>query len=64
MIYFAIFPVHPINPQANTNDILKEEIAHFKEYLDSKGSQFGSLTEFLPFFALPYIANPRVTSCL
>lgn len=60
MVYFAIFPGHPINPQAR--DCV--DMGEFKAYLDSKGARFSSSPEFLPFYALPYVKNPQVIPCL
>ena len=62
MVYFAVYPVHPINPNAGDFEALRKEIEQFKYYLDSKGSELSSLSEFLPFYALPYIKNPHVFS--
>ncbi len=59
-VYFAVFPVHPVNPSAGNPDILKTEVENFKAYLDSRGTELSSLAEFLPFYALPYIKNPQV----
>ncbi len=33
-------------------------MAEFKIYLDSNGSDLAKTSEFLPFYALPYIKNP------
>ena len=34
-------------------------MANLKYYLETKGSEMSQTTEFLPFFALPFIPNPR-----
>lgn len=34
-------------------------MANLKYYLETKGSNMSQTTEFLPFFALPFIPNPR-----
>lgn len=58
-IYFAIFPVHPNNPQAGQNQKeLKKELHAFKVFLDTKGNELSQTSEFLPFYALPYVPNP------
>ena len=58
-IYFAIFPVHPNNPQAHNNEKeLRKELMAFKIFLDTKGSELSKTSEFLQFYALPYVSNP------
>lgn len=37
---------------------LKRELAAFKEFLDSSGSQLSKTSEFLQYYALPYVSNP------
>ncbi|NWS76321.1 ARMC9 protein, partial [Crotophaga sulcirostris] len=39
---------------------LEERIAHFKAYLETKGAALSQTTEFLPFYALPFVPNPMV----
>ena len=58
-IYFAIYPVHPINPQASQNEKeLRKELLAFKHFLDTKGAELSKTSEFLQFYALPYVTNP------
>ncbi len=61
-IYFAIFPVHPNNPSVGVtggaNAELRKELAAFKIFLDTKGSELSKTSEFLQFYALPYVQNP------
>ena len=38
--------------------MLKSEQAEFKRYLDNAGSELSKTSEFLAFYALPYIPNP------
>jgi hypothetical protein len=49
--------VHPINPQQSEKQ-LKIELNAFKNFLDTKGSELSKTSEFLPFYALPYVGNP------
>ncbi|XP_021252767.1 lisH domain-containing protein ARMC9 isoform X2 [Numida meleagris] len=37
---------------------LEERISHFKSYLETKGAALSCTTEFLPFYALPFVPNP------
>ncbi|NXG30889.1 ARMC9 protein, partial [Dromaius novaehollandiae] len=39
---------------------LEERICHFKTYLETKGAALSQTTEFLPFYALPFVPNPMV----
>nr|XP_045003262.1 lisH domain-containing protein ARMC9 isoform X2 [Jaculus jaculus] len=39
---------------------LDERISYFKTYLETKGASLSQTTEFLPFYALPFVPNPRV----
>ncbi|ELK17120.1 LisH domain-containing protein ARMC9 [Pteropus alecto] len=38
---------------------LDERISYFKTYLETKGAALSQTTEFLPFYALPFVPNPR-----
>lgn len=39
-------------------DLDKQEVQVFKHYLDTKGHKLAQTSEFLQFYALPYIPNP------
>ncbi|NXE04830.1 ARMC9 protein, partial [Lophotis ruficrista] len=39
---------------------LEERISYFKAYLETKGAALSQTTEFLPFYALPFVPNPVV----
>lgn len=55
-IYFAIYPALP---GANgTEKMLKHELGAFKLFLDTKGAELSQTSEFLPYYALPYVQNP------
>ena len=32
---------------------------HFKVFLETAGASLSQTTEFLPYYALPYVPNPR-----
>jgi hypothetical protein len=58
-IYFVIYVFHPHNQQGQrSSETLKIEQAEFKKYLDNAGSELSKTSEFLAFYALPYIPNP------
>jgi hypothetical protein len=61
-IYFVIYIHHPYNNQSyrpRTEKELKKEQNDFKQYLDTKGAELSRTSEFLAFYALPYIQNPK-----
>lgn len=37
---------------------LDERISYFKTFLETKGAALSQTTEFLPFYALPFVPNP------
>lgn len=55
-VFFAVFPLHPAN-RVKFGDI-NESLRRFKEFLDTHNADLSQSTEFLPFYALPYIPNP------
>lgn len=55
-VFFAVFPLHPAN-RVKFGDI-SESLSRFKQFLDTHQSDLSKSTEFLPFYALPYIPNP------
>ena len=64
-IYFSIFPI--LKPNANINDIriqknLKQNMEEFKLYLEQNNTEQFKSPEFLSYYALPYIPDPRKNS--
>ena len=55
-IYFAIYPA--LEGTGAHQRQLQHELAAFKHFLDTKGSELSQTSEFLPYYALPYVANP------
>uniref|UniRef100_A0AAQ6IVA6 LisH domain-containing protein ARMC9 n=1 Tax=Anabas testudineus TaxID=64144 RepID=A0AAQ6IVA6_ANATE len=53
-IHFTIYPLrrHPTEFQ--------ERISYFKQYLETRGAALSQTTEFLPYYALPFVPNPTV----
>ena len=61
-IYFSIFPL--LKPNSNINNpntqkILKQNMEEFKIYLEQNNTEQFKIQEFLPYYALPYIPDPR-----
>ena len=56
-VYFAIYEVHPF--LGNKKELNRDAINDFKTYLEEKGADLAKFHEIIPFFALPYIKNPK-----
>lgn len=59
-IYFAIFPL--LGEKKKTPQIqkeLKNNMEDFKKYLETKEIELSKTTEFLAYYALPYVPNPK-----
>uniref|UniRef100_A0A3B3CMD1 LisH domain-containing protein ARMC9 n=1 Tax=Oryzias melastigma TaxID=30732 RepID=A0A3B3CMD1_ORYME len=58
-VHFTIFPLrsHPVR-QDRTE--FEERISLFKQYLETRGAALSQNTEFLPFYALPFVPSPAV----
>ncbi|XP_005104437.1 lisH domain-containing protein ARMC9 [Aplysia californica] len=54
-IYFAIYPVKYSQPPPAT----EEAMGNFKKFIENRGSSLSQTTEFLPFYALPFVPNPK-----
>lgn len=46
-------------PSSQDKEDLDERVSYFKTYLETKGAALSQTTEFLPFYALPFVPNPR-----
>nr|XP_055156374.1 lisH domain-containing protein ARMC9 isoform X3 [Nyctereutes procyonoides] len=58
-IHFAIYLLkHSIGRP--DKEELDERISYFRTYLETKGAALSQTTEFLPFYALPFVPNPMV----
>lgn len=55
-IYYAIYPA--LSDSGGNERDLKRELGAFKVFLDTKGSELSQTSEFLPYYALPYVQNP------
>ena len=61
MVYFAIFPIHPLNSNRGDAELLNKEMQIFKTFIESQGPQLSKTPEFLAFYALPYIKDIQVS---
>ncbi|XP_072897298.1 lisH domain-containing protein ARMC9 isoform X6 [Hemitrygon akajei] len=58
-VHFAIYPLKNTSGKPDKDD-LEERTSHFKTYLETRGAALSQTTEFLPFYALPFVPNPTV----
>uniref|UniRef100_A0A672YRK3 LisH domain-containing protein ARMC9 n=1 Tax=Sphaeramia orbicularis TaxID=375764 RepID=A0A672YRK3_9TELE len=58
-IHFTIYPLRRHPGRHDQNDF-EERICHFKQYLETRGAALSQTTEFLPYYALPFVPNPTV----
>lgn len=59
-IYFTIYTLHPTTKKSSVGvqKEFKKRKDWFKDFLDSKGKSMSETSEFLAYYALPYIQNP------
>ena len=58
-IYFAIYPLLYRDSEINCNKTIQETMEEFKEFLEKKDSDYSKSNEFLSYYALPYVQNPK-----
>ncbi|KAG7274071.1 hypothetical protein CRUP_022456, partial [Coryphaenoides rupestris] len=56
------FTIYPLRNHPGRDDLaeFEERIFHLKHYLESRGAALSQTTEFLPYYALPFVPNPRI----
>ncbi|KAF4097978.1 hypothetical protein G5714_021986 [Onychostoma macrolepis] len=56
------FTIYPLKSSVGSHDKgeFENRITHFKHYLETRGAALSQTTEFLPFYALPFVPNPTV----
>ncbi|XP_077573873.1 lisH domain-containing protein ARMC9 isoform X2 [Stigmatopora nigra] len=52
------FTIYPLRSHPGRQVEFAERIVHFKKYLESNGKALSQTTEFLPYYALPYVSDP------
>ncbi|KAM6938225.1 lisH domain-containing protein ARMC9 [Lycodopsis pacificus] len=58
-IHFTIYPLRR-HPGRHDQAEFEERISHFKQYLETRGAALSQTSEFLPYYALPFVPNPTV----
>ncbi|XP_047665869.1 lisH domain-containing protein ARMC9 isoform X2 [Tachysurus fulvidraco] len=56
-IHFSIYPLKTSVGKQDKAEF-EERIGHFKHFLETRGAVLSQTTEFLPFYALPFVPNP------
>ncbi|KAL6469545.1 hypothetical protein MHYP_G00230690 [Metynnis hypsauchen] len=56
-IHFVIYPLKNSLGRQDKAEF-DERISHFRHYLETRGAALSQTTEFLPFYALPFVPNP------
>ncbi|XP_037106016.1 lisH domain-containing protein ARMC9 isoform X1 [Syngnathus acus] len=56
-IHFTIYPLRSHSERQDQAEF-EERISYFKIYLETCGRALSQTTEFLPYYALPYVSNP------
>jgi LisH domain-containing protein ARMC9 len=59
-IYFTIYTLHPLTKKSSVGvqKEFKKRKEWFRTFLDTKGKDMSETSEFLAYYALPYIENP------
>ncbi|KAM3174106.1 hypothetical protein ACTXT7_011207 [Hymenolepis weldensis] len=47
------------NWDSDSEDKRKERVDEFRDFLDTKGKALSQISEFLPFYAFPYVEKPK-----
>uniref|UniRef100_A0A3B5A7X6 LisH domain-containing protein ARMC9 n=1 Tax=Stegastes partitus TaxID=144197 RepID=A0A3B5A7X6_9TELE len=58
-IHFTIYPLRR-HPSRQDRAEFEERISYFKQYLETRGAALSQTTEFLSYYALPFVPNPTV----
>ncbi|XP_047231505.1 lisH domain-containing protein ARMC9 isoform X3 [Girardinichthys multiradiatus] len=61
-IHFTIYPLR-MHPSRQDRAEFEERISLFKQYLETRGAALSQTTEFLPYYALPFVPNPTIHPC-
>ncbi|KAI9334924.1 hypothetical protein BDR26DRAFT_1009498 [Obelidium mucronatum] len=59
-VYFAVFPIHPfVGKSAAKNYSISSTMDAFKLFLETRGADLCKTTQFLSYYALPYVPDAR-----
>ncbi|XP_075258985.1 lisH domain-containing protein ARMC9-like isoform X2 [Convolutriloba macropyga] len=57
-IYFAIYYYKYPTPVSESSTKIEEATTAFRTFLETRGAVLSQTTEFLPYYALPFVPNP------
>ncbi|KRX11161.1 Armadillo-type fold [Pseudocohnilembus persalinus] len=64
-IYFFVYNIHPFcGTSKKPSQIPKQNVEQFKLYLENRGKDLSKTSEFLQYYALPYIDKPQKHTAL
>uniref|UniRef100_A0A3B3ZLS8 LisH domain-containing protein ARMC9 n=1 Tax=Periophthalmus magnuspinnatus TaxID=409849 RepID=A0A3B3ZLS8_9GOBI len=52
------FTIYPLRKHLSHQGDLEERVSLFKQFLETQGAALSQTTEFLPYYALPFVPNP------
>ena len=58
-VYFALYPLLYRDSEINCNKTIQETMEEFKIFLEKKDNDYSKSNEFLSYYALPYVQNPK-----
>ena len=58
-VYFALYPLLYRDSEINCNKTIQETMEEFKQFLEKKDNDYSKSNEFLSYYALPYVQNPK-----
>lgn len=57
-IHFTIYPLR--KPFTHERGDFEDRVSLFKQFIETQGATLSQTTEFLPYYALPFVPNPTV----
>uniref|UniRef100_A0A8C6S4D8 LisH domain-containing protein ARMC9 n=1 Tax=Neogobius melanostomus TaxID=47308 RepID=A0A8C6S4D8_9GOBI len=54
------FTIYPMRKQFSHRGDYEDRVSLFKQFLETRGTALSQSTEFLPYYALPFVPNPTV----
>lgn len=59
-IYFAVYPLQEKSGLASPQQELSRSLDSFKQFLESRGSELCKTPQYLSYYALPYVPDPKL----
>ncbi|ORY39226.1 hypothetical protein LY90DRAFT_510723 [Neocallimastix californiae] len=59
-VYFAIYPIHDYVDRSQSKMLdINTTMMEFKKYLEKNSTKLSQSPQYIPFYALPYISDPK-----